>query len=94
MMLGMNDDAREFLNCIGSGIAGYVLRDTSSQRVLEAVQVVCRGGAFCDPHLCQLLFNYFEKNSNSMPSFMIRDALGLTRRELELVPLLARGGFE
>ena len=91
MMVGMNDDTREFLHCIAAGIAGYVLRDASSQRVLEAVQVVCRGGSFCDPHLCQLLFNYFEKNSNSVPSFMIRDALGLTRREQELVPLLARG---
>jgi DNA-binding NarL/FixJ family response regulator len=91
MMLGMNDETREFLQCVRAGVAGYVLRDASSQRVLEAVQMVCRGGAFCDAHLCQLLFNYFEKNSNSVPSFLIRDALGLTRREQELVPLLARG---
>jgi DNA-binding NarL/FixJ family response regulator len=91
MMLGMNDEPQEFLQCIRAGIAGYVLRDASSQRVLEAVQVVCRGGAFCDGHLCQLLFNYFEKNANAMPSSIVRDALGLTQREQELVPLLARG---
>jgi DNA-binding NarL/FixJ family response regulator len=91
MMLGMNDDAHEFLQCIRAGIAGYVLRDASSQRVLEAVHVVCRGGAFCDGHLCQLLFNYFEKSATSLPSSMVRDSLGLTQREQELVPLLARG---
>jgi DNA-binding NarL/FixJ family response regulator len=91
MMLGMNDDAQEFLQCIRAGIAGYVLRDASSQRVLEAVQVVCRGGAFCDGHLCQLLFNYFEKSATSLPSSIVRDSLGLTQREQELVPLLARG---
>ena len=91
MMLGMNDEPHEFLQCIRAGIAGYVLRDASSQRVLEAVHVVCRGGAFCDGHLCQLLFNYFEKSANSLPSSIVRDSLGLTQREQELVPLLARG---
>lgn len=91
MMLGMNDDSQEFLQCIRAGIVGYVLRDASSQRVLEAVQVVCRGGAFCDGHLCQLLFNYFEKSANALPSSIVRDSLGLTQREQELVPLLARG---
>ena len=91
MLLGMNDDPQEFLHCIRAGIAGYVLRDASSQRVLEAVQVVCRGGAFCDGHLCQLLFNYFEKSATSLPSSIVRDSLGLTQREQELVPLLARG---
>jgi DNA-binding NarL/FixJ family response regulator len=91
MMLGMNDDAQEFLQCIRAGILGYVLRDASAQRVLEAVQVVCRGGAFCDGHLCRLFFNYFEKSAVSMPSSIVRDSLGLTQREQELVLLLARG---
>jgi DNA-binding NarL/FixJ family response regulator len=91
MMLGMNDEPQEFLQCIRAGIAGYVLRDASAQHVLEAVQVVSRGGAFCDGHLCQLLFNYFEKSTNSLPSSIVRDSLGLTQREQELVPLLARG---
>lgn len=91
MMLGMNDEVNEFLQCIRAGIAGYVLRDASSQRVVEAVQVVCRGGAFCDGHLCQLLFTYFEKSANALPSPIVRDSLGLTQREQELVPLLARG---
>jgi DNA-binding NarL/FixJ family response regulator len=91
VLLGMNDAPHEFLQCIRAGIAGYVLRDASSQRVLEAVQVVCRGGAFCDGHLCQLLFNYFEKSTNSLPSSIVRQSLGLTQREQQLVPLLARG---
>ena len=91
MMLGMSDDAREFLQCVRAGIAGYVLRDASSQRVLEAVQVVCRGGAYCDANLCQILFNYFEKSANTLPSSSVRESLGLTQREQELIPLLARG---
>ncbi|HXM94445.1 MAG TPA: hypothetical protein VOA64_09360 [Candidatus Dormibacteraeota bacterium] len=42
MMLGMNDEPQEFLHCVRAGVAGYVLRDASSQRVLEAVQVADR----------------------------------------------------
>src|SRR5258706_8276819 len=44
MMLGMNDEPQEFLKCIRGGIAGYVLRDASSQRVLEAGAGGVRGG--------------------------------------------------
>lgn len=91
MMLGMSDDSREFLQCVRAGIAGYVLRDASSQRVLESVQVVCRGGAYCDGCLCKVLFNYFEKSANSLPSSTVRESLGLTQREQEFIPLLARG---
>jgi DNA-binding NarL/FixJ family response regulator len=91
MMLGMNDDPAEFLQCVRAGISGYVLRDASSQRVVEAVQAVCQGGAFCDGHLCQLLFNYFQKSANALPSSIVRESLGLTQREQELIPLLARG---
>jgi two-component system, NarL family, nitrate/nitrite response regulator NarL len=91
MMLGMSEDPREFLQCVRAGVAGYVLRDASSQRVLESVQVVCRGGAYCDSSLCKVLFDYFERSANLLPSSTVRESLGLTQREQELIPLLARG---
>ena len=37
------------------------------------------------------LFNYFHNNAASLPSPVIRDSLGLTQTEQELVPLLAKG---
>jgi len=91
MMLGMSDDPADFLKCVRAGISGYVIKTASSKEVLEAIEVVRQGGAFCPGHLCMSLFNYFHKNAASLPSPMIRDSLGLTQREQELVPLLAKG---
>src|SRR5258706_16117876 len=54
MMLGMNDEPQEFLQCIRAGIAGYVFRDACSRRVPESGKEECRGGAFCEGSLCQL----------------------------------------
>ena len=40
---------------------------------------------------CGLLFNYFEREATSLPSGAARQQLGLTRREQQLIPLIAEG---
>jgi DNA-binding NarL/FixJ family response regulator len=55
---------------------------------LEAVHA---GKASCPSSLCGLLFNYFEREATSLPSGAVRQQLGLTRREQQLVPLIAQG---
>jgi DNA-binding NarL/FixJ family response regulator len=55
---------------------------------LEAVHA---GKACCPNSLCGLLFNYFEREATSLPSGAVRLPLGLTRREQQLIPLIARG---
>jgi DNA-binding CsgD family transcriptional regulator len=41
--------------------------------------------------LCGLLFNYFEREATSLPSGAVRQQLGLTRSEQQLIPLIAQG---
>jgi DNA-binding NarL/FixJ family response regulator len=36
------------------------------------------------------LFNYFERDATSSPSGAVRQQLGLTRREQQLIPLIAQ----
>jgi DNA-binding NarL/FixJ family response regulator len=52
---------------------------------------VHQGEAVCPPRLCLSLFQYVAKNGNEMEGFRSKSNAGLTRREQELVPLIAKG---
>jgi DNA-binding NarL/FixJ family response regulator len=49
------------------------------------------GEAVCPGALCAALFRYFESEAASLPCASARRRLGLTRREQQLVPLIAKG---
>jgi DNA-binding NarL/FixJ family response regulator len=81
LMIGMECDEETFLKAIGAGVAGYVLKDASAMDVVSAIRAVARDEAVCPPRLCRSLF----------PSLRVKSQLGLTRRQQQLVPLLAQG---
>ena len=90
VMIGMDEDADHFLQAIREGALGYVLKDASALEVVAAVRAVANGGAVCDPGLCAHLFR-FAAEKNHMPNFHMRNKLGLTNREQQLVKLISRG---
>jgi DNA-binding NarL/FixJ family response regulator len=91
LLIGMAKDEREFLQCVRAGISGYLLRDASAGEVLQGVQAVHVGEAVCPGALCAALFRYFESDTASLPCGSSRRRLGLSRRELQLIPLIAQG---
>jgi DNA-binding NarL/FixJ family response regulator len=91
LLIGMAKDEREFLQCVRAGISGYLLRDASAGEVLQGVQAVHAGEAVCPGALCAALFRYFESDTASLPCASGRRRLGLSRRELQLIPLIAQG---
>ncbi|MCU1242131.1 MAG: DNA-binding response regulator [Candidatus Acidoferrum typicum] len=91
LLLGIVRNGAEFLQCVRAGINGYLLHDASSEEVLEGVRAVHAGEAVCPGALCAALFRYFESEAASLPCASARRRLGLTRREQQLVPLIAKG---
>ena len=91
LLLGMNGNEGEFLQCVRAGVSGYLPQDASGEEVLKAIEAVAAGEAVCRGSLCSVLFRYFERETSSLPSAAVRRKLGLTRREQQLIPLLARG---
>jgi len=91
LLLGIAKNEAEFLRCVRAGISGYLLHDASADEVLEGVRAVHAGEAVCPGTLCRALFRYFESEAASMPCASARRRLGLTRREQQLVPLIAKG---
>jgi DNA-binding NarL/FixJ family response regulator len=91
LLIGSTKLAGEFLQCVRAGISGYLWRDASADDVLLAVRAVHAGEAVCPGELCNVLFRYFERETSELPCASPPQRLGLTRREQQLVPLIAKG---
>lgn len=91
LFLGMSEDEQEFFQYVRAGIHGCLLRDATAEDVLAAVRTVHAGGAVCPGALCLALFRYFEHETAVFPSANLSREMGLTRREQQLIPLIARG---
>jgi DNA-binding NarL/FixJ family response regulator len=91
LLMGMPRDESEFLQCVAAGISGYLLLDASSEEVLAGIHSVRQGAAVCPGALCTVLFRYFEQAAPGSPLGSLHRHLRLTRRERQLLPLLAEG---
>ncbi len=84
LLIGVTGEEGEFLQCVRAGVHGYLPKDASAEDVVEGVRALQGGEAICPGTLCATLFRYF-------PSASAHQRLGLTRREQQLIPLIAEG---
>lgn len=90
MMIGAEIDGQDLLRSIRAGVMGYITKDASAFEIMASVEVVARGGAVCSPRLCAFLFRV-AAHLDQMPNFHIRNKLGLTNREQQVVVLISEG---
>lgn len=91
VLLGVRGDREGFLESVRAGAKGILLEDASATDVTAAIRTVARGQAVCPPKLCGYLFDVVASQFSSLPNSKLRLRLGLTRREQQLVPLIAQG---
>jgi DNA-binding NarL/FixJ family response regulator len=68
-----------------------VLRDASAMDVVNAVRAVSQGEAICPPSLTLALFRHFARSSSTASTTKMRLDFGLSRREQQMVPMIAQG---
>jgi two-component system, NarL family, response regulator DevR len=91
VMFGMDADDEDFLTAVHHGVTGYVLKDASAADVAGAIRAVANGEAVCPPTLCRVLFDHVATSQAWHPGAQVRQNLGLTRREQQLVQLVSEG---
>jgi len=91
VMIGMERDREMFLRSVREGAVGYVLKDASALEVAAAVRSVISEEAVCPPALSLSLFEFVAQQPRAMPNFHVREQLGLTRREQQLVKMIGQG---
>ena len=91
VLIGMAEQESNFLDCVRAGVYGYVLRDATAMDVVNAVRAVTQGEAICPPQMTLALFRHFARSSPKVSSSRMRLDFGLSRREQQLVPMIAQG---
>lgn len=91
ILIGMEPDRDLFLRAVREGAVGYLLKAASGAELSDAVRAVANSEAVCPPELCRTLFDYVAHQARSLPNFQVKQQLGLTRREQQLVEMIGRG---
>jgi DNA-binding NarL/FixJ family response regulator len=71
---------------IRSGAAGYLLKDNAFAEIVEAIRTILSGEKYVCSKVAALLVDEYVQNGQSTPS-----GARLTRRELEVIRMLADG---
>ena len=71
-----------------AGAAGFVLKDSSAEELIRAVQAVARGDGFLDPAITARVLNTYRTAAGEPMSEAVD---GLTPRELDVLTLMAKG---
>ena len=90
LMIGMDADEGAFLRAVRAGVSGYLLNEASAADLIAAIRAVSRREAVCPSQLCKTLFDAFAGEREFVPAVR-KMGLRLTRRQQELVPMIARG---
>jgi len=86
MMLTVYEDTENIFNALAAGASGYLLKRTSSQELLEAIQEVQRGGSPMTMHIARKVVQSFQKSAASAQT-----TENLSDREQQVLDLLSQG---
>lgn len=75
---------------LSAGASGFLVKDTSPERILDAARLAFDGGYVLSPRVAENLIASIQENEPPAPRQLGRDE-ALTERELEVVVLLAKG---
>jgi DNA-binding NarL/FixJ family response regulator len=85
-------DATEYVyEALRIGASGFLLKDTPSERLLDAVRVAAAGEALIAPAITRRLIEQFTRGARPASGGVPAALAELTPRELEVLRLIARG---
>lgn len=90
LVLTTFDDDEHVFEALRAGALGYLLKDTPSQKLLEAIELAARGESCLDPTVATKLVQQFAR----MPAIAREDRaaqLGLSEREMAVLRAVAKG---
>jgi two-component system, NarL family, response regulator DevR len=88
LMLTSYSDEEAVIASIMAGAAGYLLKDTDAEKLIEGIEVITRGGSLLDPAVTQTVLSWMQRPSVPVPGDPLSE---LSEREREILPLIAEG---
>jgi DNA-binding NarL/FixJ family response regulator len=88
IVLTVHDNKEYIFQILKAGAHGYVLKDTSPEELVRAIESVAQGGAFFSPAVSKVLLQDFVRAAD--PGEVIQENQ-LSGRELEVLRSIAQG---
>ena len=88
IMLTSYPDDDAVIASIMAGAAGYLLKQTDPERLIEAVERVAAGASLLDPDVTQAALEFMRRNPNHEPE---ESLASLSDQERRILPLIAEG---
>lgn len=88
IILTTYDDDEWLFDALYSGVQGYLLKDTSSKRIIDAIKGTMKGETFLDPAIAGKVLSSISYQTLSVKS---KNTIQLSERETEILGLMARG---
>jgi len=88
LVLTTYDDDEWLFDAIRAGAAGYLLKDTPSTTIIQAIKGTLDGETYLDPNIAgKVMSSAARQNQTPVSGFQIQ----LSEREMEVLQLMARG---
>ncbi len=88
LMLTSYSDEEAVIASIMAGAAGYLLKDTDAEKLIEGIEAIARGSSLLDPAVTQTVLSWMQRPGAQVPG----DPLSaLSEREREILPLITEG---
>ena len=92
VMLSMCDSEEYVLKSIKAGADGYLLKGSSKEEFLKALNTVSKGGKYFSGDISSILISQLlHQNTFSESKQLISDEMMITKREKEILALLLSG---
>jgi DNA-binding NarL/FixJ family response regulator len=88
LILSMHDERLYALRALGSGAAGYVMKQEATENVLAAIRRVLDGEVYLSPQMERLSMHQFVSRRSIPKGTPLED---LSQRELQVFELIGRG---
>ncbi len=88
LVLSAYDDDQYVFAVLEAGAAGYLLKESSSRKLVDAIRAVRSGEAVLHPAVARKILDRFMKRGEAPPAASVED---ISPRELEVLKLAGRG---
>lgn len=88
LMLTSYADEHAAIDAVMAGAAGYLLKETAPAKLIEAVELVARGGSLLDPAVTDAVLARLRRATTAAPADPLAQ---LSEQERKILPLIAEG---
>jgi DNA-binding NarL/FixJ family response regulator len=91
IMMDLLPVAEDIVEFVKRGAAGFVVKDATIDEFVETIRSVAEGREVLPPALAGALFSHIAQHAADRPAADLIGAVRMTRREREIIDLIAEG---